>query len=330
MEKKKVILDCDPGIDDALALMLALSSPELQIAGVTTVSGNVPSEMGAENALKVLKFMGRLDIPVYRGAQKPLVRPYVSAQDTHGKDGLGESGIPAVKGVSPKDGAVDFILRTLRENENLTIIALGPLTNLALALRKDGNAFRNLDRLVSMGGNFRSDGNCSPVAEYNYWCDPDAAGEVYKNLGKPIDMVGLDVTRKIVLTPNIVEYMQDLSPRTGRFIREITRFYFDFHWRQEKLIGCVLNDPLAVAYAVDPRICSGFDACTEIATEGICIGQSVVDSKNFWHKKPNSHVLTETDPLSFMTMFVSRIFKKEPGQVKSVLSQIMTGKGEKG
>jgi purine nucleosidase len=325
LEKKKIILDCDPGIDDALALMLALSSPELHICGITTVCGNVPAELGADNVLRVLQFMNRPDIPVYCGAEKPLVRRYISAQDTHGEDGLGESGIPPAEGVSWHSGAVDFILDTLCQTEALTIVALGPLTNLALALRKKQNAFQNLGRLVSMGGNFRSYGNCSPVAEYNYWCDPDAAGEVFANLGKPIHMVGLDVTRKIVLTPNILEYMHVLNPHTADFIRRITRFYCDFHWKQEKMIGCVINDPLAVAYTVDPGICHGFDAYTAVETGGLCMGQSVVDSMNFWHRDPNSHVLTQTDPLAFMTMFVSRVFRKESASVRTVLAKIMAG-----
>lgn len=161
MEKKKIILDCDPGIDDALALMPALSSPELHICGITTVCGNVPAELGADNVLRVLQFMNRPDIPVYRGAEKPLARRYISAQDTHGEDGLGESGIPPTKGASWHSGAVDFILDTLHQTEALTIVALGPLTNLALALRKKQNAFQNLGRLTPPARFLRIWGNRS-------------------------------------------------------------------------------------------------------------------------------------------------------------------------
>lgn len=325
MERKKVIIDCDPGIDDALALMLALSSPELDILGITTVCGNVPPEKGAANALRVLKFMGRLDIPVYTGAEKPLVRKYVSAEDTHGEDGLGESGIPSVEDIKLHTGAVDFITETLGKTDGVSVIAIGPLTNIALALKKSPEAFKHVRKFISMGGCFKSYGNCSPVAEYNYWCDPEAARYVYRNIGQPIHMVGLDVTRKIVLTPNIVEYMRRLDAIIGNFIERITRFYMDFHWKQEKIIGCVINDPLAVAYFLDPEICSGFDAYTDIETEGICAGQSVVDSQNFWHKKPNSHVLTDTDPLAFMTMFISRVFKHEHEEIKRFLCRIMGG-----
>lgn len=138
-------------------------------------------------------------------------------------------------------------------------------------------------------------------------------------------MVGLDVTRKIVLTPNILEYMRILNRDTAEFIQKITRFYFDFHWKQEKIIGCVINDPLAVAYTVDPDLCRGFDAYTAIETGGLCMGQSVVDSMDFWHREPNSRVLTQTDPLAFMTMFLSRVFQKGPDPVRTVLSEIMNG-----
>ena len=327
MEKRKIIIDCDPGIDDAMALMLALSSTELDILGITTVCGNVPPSKGADNALRILKFMDRLDIPVYCGAEKPLKRKYVSAEDTHGADGLGESNIPQVSNANWHTGAVDFILDTLKTTSNLSIIAIGPLTNIALALQKNRQAFKHMDMFVSMGGSFKSHGNCSPVAEYNYWCDPDAASEVYKNLGKPVYMIGLDITRKILLTPNILEYMNDLNSKTAEFIKKITRFYIDFHWKQEGIIGCVINDPLAVAYFIDSGICKGFDAYTEIETGGICMGQSVVDSMNFWHREPNSHILTQTDPLAFMTLFISRVFRENSQNIRTVLSKIMTMEG---
>lgn len=323
-KKRKVLIDCDPGIDDALALMLALSSPELDVLGITTVCGNVPARIGAENVLRVLKIMGRLDIPVYRGAEEPLRRAYVSAQDTHGMDGLGESGYPRVTEACAKDGAVDFLLETLRREREVSILAIGPLTNIALALRKDREAFGKLDEFVSMGGSFKSHGNCSPVAEYNYWCDPDAAKEVFEGLPGKVHMVGLDVTRKLVLTPNILEYLLRLNRERGEFVRRIVRFYYDFHWEQEHLIGCVINDPLAVAYFIDHKLCRGFDLYTTVETEGISIGQSVVDSMDFWKKKPNSRILTEVDTRSVMAMFLGRICGRLEREVYEDLGEIMT------
>ena len=186
------------------------------------------------------------------------------------------------------------------------------MTNLARMIETDREAFGMIDEIVSMGGSFRSHGNCSPVAEYNYWADPDAAALVYETmaeLGKKIFMVGLDVTRKIVLTPNLLEYMKRLDAETGNFVQAITKFYFDFHWEWEHLIGCVINDPLAVAYFADRSICSGFDAYTAVETGGISIGQTVVDSMHFYRKPANARVLTEVDVLKFFQLFFSKILK---------------------
>ena len=308
MEKRKVIIDCDPGIDDSLAILLALNSDELEVLGLTITSGNVPARMGAKNALKTLQIANRLDIPVYVGEEFPLQRELITAQDTHGEDGIGENFYDDVKG-DILEGGVDFIIDTLKREEKVSIIALGPLTNIAKALMKDKDAFDNLDEFVSMGGAFRIHGNCSPVAEFNYWVDPHAADYTYKHLPKKIHMVGLDVTRKIVLTPNIIEFINRLEKEKSKFITEITRFYIDFHWQQEGIIGCVINDPLAVAYFIDRNLCKGFDSYVEVVHDGVAIGQSIVDSFNFYKKEPNAHVLTQTDEKAFMKMFLKRIFK---------------------
>ena len=314
MNKRKIIIDCDPGIDDSLAIMLALTSPEIEVLGITIVCGNSPVEMGFENAKKILKQMNRLDVPVYMGEPRPLKRDYVNALDTHGADGLGESFLPEVPGYQQEIGAVDFLSKALIK-EKVSVIALGPMTNLARLIQKSPAAFDQIEELVSMGGSFKSHGNCSPVAEYNYWCDPDAAALVYDTLhqnGKMIHMIGLDVTRKIVLTPTLLEYICRLNKETGEFIRKITKFYFDFHWEWEHIIGCVINDPLAVAYFLDPDICQGFDSYVQIETEGISLGQSVVDSMDFYRKTPNTKVLTEVDVYAFFQLFLSRILGLEP------------------
>ena len=247
---------------------MALASPELDVRGITIVAGNAPLEMGYGNARKVLHFLGREDVPVYLGADRPLKRDYVNALDTHGADGLGESFLPDVPvALPPTKTAMEFMREELRAG-GCSIIALGPLTNLAELIRVDRDAFLTVDELVSMGGNYRSHGNCSPVAEYNYWEDPDSARIVYQTLEdynascplpntelrsmptsaqvpcgasdatgistdlpqravsnpaadigrgeekrpKYIRMVGLDVTRKIVLTPTLLEYIERLHP----------------------------------------------------------------------------------------------------------------------
>ena len=318
MQKRKVIIDCDPGIDDSLAILLAVNSPELEILGITTCSGNVKAETGAENALKTLQMCSSLDIPVYIGEENPLKRELVTAQDTHGEDGMGENFYEKVTEVKAKENAVDFIIDTLKNNKDVSIIALGPLTNIAKALIKDKDAFNNLDEFVSMGGAFRIHGNCSPVAEFNYWVDPHAADYVYKNLPKKIHMIGLDVTRKIVLTPNIIEFINRLDKNIARYITEITRFYIDFHWEQEGIIGCVINDPLAVAYFIDRSICSGFDSFVEVVEEGIAMGQTVVDSFDFYKRDKNSIILTQVDEKRFMNMFLKRIFKGHEEIIDSV------------
>lgn len=314
--KRKVILDCDPGIDDSLAIMLALASPELDVRGITIVAGNAPLEMGYGNARKVLHFLGREDVPVCLGADRPLKRAYVNALDTHGADGLGESFLPEVPvTLPPEKSAVEFMREELHAGD-CSIIALGPLTNLAELIRVDSDAFLAVDELVSMGGNYRSHGNCSPVAEYNYWEDPDSARVVYQTLEeynascarpKYIRMVGLDVTRQIVLTPTLLEYMERLNPEVGAFVRKITKFYFDFHWAWEGIIGCVINDPLAVATFLDPTITTGFAAYTDIETGGISLGQSVVDVASFYRKSANAEIMTEVDVAKFWQLFLPRL-----------------------
>ena len=325
---RKIIIDCDPGIDDALAIMLAVNSPELEIVAITTVSGNVPSDMGAVNAKKVLKQLNRLDIPVYIGEDAPLREEYIDARDTHGMDGLGESFLPEVSSGCEKQSAVDFLTEIL-EKEKISIIALGPMTNLARLIQKNPAAFAAIDELVSMGGAFKSHGNCSPVAEYNYWADPDAAALVYETAAmqnRLIHMVGLDVTRQIVLTPDLISYLKRLDSKTGSFVEAITKFYLDFHWEWEHMIGCVINDPLAVAYFADHSLCSGFDAYTAVETVGISIGQTVVDSMNFYKKESNSVVLTQTDPVRFFTFFFSRLLNKTPDELDLLSDMVRSPK----
>ncbi len=322
---RKVIIDCDPGIDDSLAIMLALASPELEVVGLTIVAGNSPVEMGRQNARKVLNFLNRLDVPVCVGADRPIKRDYVNALDTHGEDGLGESFLPDV----PEDPnevretAVDFLARNLRAGD-CSVIALGPMTNLAYLAQQAPDAFDAMEDLISMGGSFRSHGNCSPVAEYNYWEDPDSARIVYDEMakrGKKVRMVGLDVTRKIVLTPTIRDFMERMNPEVGAFVRKITKFYFDFHWEWEHIIGCVINDPLAVAIFLNPDLAEGFESFTDVETQGISMGQTVVDSMGFYRKEANSLIYTDVDVNAFWTMFLSRLLGCGEDEVQFIMKR---------
>lgn len=320
MDKRKVIIDCDPGIDDALAIILALKSKEIEVVGITTVSGNVESLQGAKNALKVLKLLGRLDIPVYLGESKPVKRELVTAQDTHGEDGLGETFLEEVSSEYIRENGVDFILNTLKNHENVSIIALGPLTNLCRAIEKDSESFHRVKEIVSMGGAYKSHGNCSPVAEFNYWVDPHGAREFLKKFNGEFTMVGLDVTREIVLTPNLREMIHQFKDEIGDFIYDITRFYVDFHWEQERTLGCVINDPLAVEYFINRELCDGFKAYVDIACEDISMGQSVVDVADFYKKRKNVFVLDKVNSKEFIISFLNKIFPSHKEDIKNVLN----------
>lgn len=315
--KRKVIIDCDPGIDDSLALLLALNSPELEVIGITIVSGNVPAKQGAKNALKVLKLMKREDIKVYIGESLPLVRDLVTAEDTHGEDGLGETNYEEAN-IEINSNGVDFILNSAKEGD-VSIIALGPLTNLAKALEKDEASFNKLREIVSMGGAFKSHGNCSQVAEFNYWVDPHSVKNVFDKSKVPFSMVGLDVTREIVLTPNLIELINQIGGDLGKFIVDITRFYVDFHWKQERTLGCVINDPLAVAYFIDRSLCEGFTSYLDMVVDGIAIGQTLVDVGEFYRKEHNGLVLTKVDSKKFMEMFLYRLFPDNKKDIDLVL-----------
>ncbi|TGY45397.1 nucleoside hydrolase [Clostridium perfringens] len=320
MDKRKVIIDCDPGIDDALAIILALKSKEIEVIGITTVSGNVESLQGAKNALKVLKLLGRLDIPVYLGESKPIKRELVTAQDTHGEDGLGETFLEEVSSEYIRENGVDFILNTLKNQENVSIIALGPLTNLYRAIERDSESFHRVKEIVSMGGAYKSHGNCSPVAEFNYWVDPHGAREFLKKFNGEFTMVGLDVTREIVLTPNLREMIHQFKDEIGDFIYDITRFYVDFHWEQERTLGCVINDPLAVEYFINRELCEGFKAYVDIACEDISMGQSVVDVADFYKRRKNVFVLDKVNSKEFMVSFLDKIFQSHKEDIKNVLN----------
>ncbi|HAT4245580.1 TPA: nucleoside hydrolase [Clostridium perfringens] len=320
MDKRKVIIDCDPGIDDALAIILALKSKEIEVLGITTVSGNVESLQGAKNALKVLKLLGRLDIPVYLGKSKPIKRELVTAQDTHGEDGLGETFLEEVSSEYIRENGVDFILNTLKNEEDVSIIALGPLTNLYRAIEKDSESFHRVKEIVSMGGAYKSHGNCSPVAEFNYWVDPHGAREFLKKFNGEFTMVGLDVTREIVLTPNLREMIHQFKDEIGDFIYDITRFYVDFHWEQERTLGCVINDPLAVEYFINRELCEGFKAYVDIACEDISMGQSVVDVADFYKKRKNVFVLDKVNSKEFMVSFLNKIFPSHKEDIENIFN----------
>jgi len=316
--KKRVIIDCDPGIDDALAILLALASPELEVIGITTVSGNTTARKCGVNALKILKIAKREDIPVYIGDGVPLVRELVVAEDTHGEDGLGEITNIEIDENLLRENAVDFLIEEGKK-ENTHLIALGPLTNLAKALEKDRKSMNGYLSLTTMGGAFKSHGNCSQVAEFNYWVDPHSVQYVFDNFDKIITLVPLDVTRKCVLTPNYREFINQLECEKSDFVHNITKFYVDFHWAQERTLGCVINDPLVIAYLVNSSICSGFNSNLEMVVEGNAVGMTMIDIQGFYEREDNVHILTEVDEKSFMKFFLNRLFPNNRQDIEKIV-----------
>ncbi|MFE8699854.1 nucleoside hydrolase [Cytobacillus sp. FJAT-54145] len=314
---RKVIIDVDTGIDDSLAILLALESPEIDIVGFTTVSGNVEVNQATRNTLKTVQMTGK-SVPVYKGCNLPLVKSYIDATDTHGADGLGETFYELLKYEPEEQYAVDFILQTIKENpDEITLIALGPLTNIAMAIQKDIKTLSLVKQIILMGGAARYHGNCSPVAEYNFWVDPHAAEIVFKS-GLDITMVGLDVTHKIVLSPNIREIIKQFKTPLSQFIYDITQFYVDFHWKQERTIGCVINDPLVIAYLIRPDIISFNYGKVLIETEGIAVGQSVVD---FSKKETNTKIVMDVDVKEFFNIFLKRLFPNNLEEISILLEK---------
>ena len=304
---KKIIIDADPGIDDSLAIILANNVEEYETLGISLVSGNVHIEKGRKNILRLSKFLNR-DFKIYMGSEAPLSKDFINAEDTHGEDGLGETYLPFDEKEVDGD-AIDFLIQEARKG-NLTIFALGPLTNIARALKRDRDAFLDT-RIIIMGGNFKSHGNMSPVAEFNFYVDPDAADYVIKNAPRKVEIMPLDVTRKFVLTPSILSYMKRLNPTMGNFIEKITDFYMDFHWEYEKIIGSVINDPLTVLLERKPELFRGRSFNAECITDGPARGMLMVDEMDFMKREKNIILYEDLDLSSVWKYFIERITKAE-------------------
>ncbi len=304
MIRNKVIIDCDCGIDDALALIFAIKA-KIDIIGITSVSGNVNSLESAKNIKAILNLLGE-DIPVYTSGIPNLNGESIDAKDTHGEDGLGETYYGKGFDYCSEVQAEDFILESLRQYDNIDIIALGPLTNLARAYLKDKNTFNRCNSIISMGGTYKAFGNMSPVTEFNYYHDPKAV-ELVLESKVPITMVTLDVTRKIFLTPDVTLNFKDKN-EVGNFIYEVTKFYMDFHRKVENFDGCIINDILNIAYYLDNSTCSGISAPVKVVTQGVTRGQLLVDSWNmFYPESKECLVLSEVKADTVMDMFLSTL-----------------------
>lgn len=250
-----------------------------------------------------------MDIPIFEGTHST---KYVDAEDTHGENGLGNSDAlaPYYDDFMPSVFTAAEYLSSIEANDHVTIIALGPLTNIWEAYKLNTSLFHDVDRIISMGGAYRTHGNCSPVSEYNYWCDPDSAKSVFSVLPKGFDftIIPLDVTRKIVLTKSIIGVIKEHNSNIGQLIESITNFYMDFHKKQEDINGCVINDPLAVCYAVNSCVCGGTTYyCQVCNADGVTRGQLIVDTARFYREYDNARVCTDVNVEYFWEDFIQVI-----------------------
>ena len=298
----KILLDCDPGHDDAIALLLALASPELELLGVTTVAGNQTLDKTTANAIRVLEFVGRGDAPVAAGADRPLVRPQYVASYVHGETGLDGPDLPAAQAEPLDRHAVDFLADKIREHDGgVTLVPTGPLTNVALLLALHPDA--RPERIVLMGGAI-AEGNVTPAAEFNIWADPEAAARVFAG-GLDVTMVGLDVTHKALFTS---AHVGRLAGRVGRMVAELLEFYGHFHKEVYGFDGSPIHDAVAVAHVIRDGLVKTEHLNTEIDVESeLCRGRTVVDVWRRSGREPNSHVAVDIDADGFLDLLIERL-----------------------
>jgi inosine-uridine nucleoside N-ribohydrolase len=298
----RILLDCDPGHDDAIALMLALASPELDLLGVTTVAGNQTLEKTTANAIRVLDALGRDDVSVAAGAERPLVRePYVAAY-VHGETGLDGPDLPPAQREPLNVHAVEFLAQKIREHDGaVTLVPTGPLTNVALLLALHPDA--RPERIVLMGGAI-AEGNVTPAAEFNIWADPEAAARVFSS-GIDTTMVGLDVTHKALFTK---QREQSLEGEAGEIVRALLGFYGEFHRKQYGWEGSPIHDAVAVAQVANPELVQSVDRGVRVDTGGeLSRGRTYVDLWGRARWEPNCHVGVDIRADDFLDLLVQRI-----------------------
>jgi inosine-uridine nucleoside N-ribohydrolase len=295
-----ILLDCDPGHDDAIALLLALASPEVELLGVTTVAGNQTLEKTTANALRVLELAGRVEIPVAAGADRPLVRESFVAAYVHGETGLDGPDLPQPRGRPVEQHAVDFLAERVK---GATLVATGPLTNVALLLAARPEA--RPERLVLMGGAI-AEGNVTPAAEFNIWADPEAAARVFAS-GLDVTMVGLDVTHRALLTPGHADRLRRTG-RVGRVVAELLDFYGVFHREVYGFDGSPIHDAVALAHAFRPELLELRRLNVEIDCESsLCRGRTVVDLWRRSGREPNARVAVGIDADAFLDLLLERL-----------------------
>lgn len=334
MDRSPLLLDVDTGIDDSLALLYACASPEAEIVAVTCVGGNVDARQVTENTLAVLELAGRDDVEVALGREAPLVRPLRTTPETHGPRGIGHAVLPPARRATSARHAADLIVAEARRRPGeLTLVTLGPLTNLAVAVLREPELPRLLRRLVVMGGSYRSPGNTAPTTEWNVSVDPDAAKVVFTAFEgapqRPLAL-GLDVTERAKFTPDHMVRLarradshpsepgpvgaDTIEPRSVasnpviRFIADALRFYMEFHSRFDGFYGAFIHDPLAVAAALDPSLVRTEALTVDVELGGtLTTGETVTDWRRTWGRPPNLDVAVEADAERFLDRFIERV-----------------------
>ena len=299
-----VILDCDPGHDDAIALLLALSSPELELLGVTTTYGNQTLEKTTANALRVLELVGRGDVPVAAGADRPLRREPAMAAHVHGESGLDGPVLPEASRSATTTDVVGFLAdRIGSAREPVAIVAIGPLTNVARYLGAHGAD--GIARVVLMGGAI-AEGNYTPAAEFNIWCDPEAAAAVFES-GLDVTMIGLDVTHKALLGPAVEQRLRSAG-RVGGFVADLNVFFTRYHRETYGWDGAPIHDAVAVAHVVRPDLVETRHRNVQVELESeLCRGRTVVDLWQRTDEPPNAHVGVDVDSDGLFDLLVERI-----------------------
>ena len=307
---RKIIIDTDPGQDDAAALMLAFASPkELEILGICAVAGNVPLSYTSRNTRIVCELSGRSDIPVYEGALGPLERPQVTAEHVHGKTGLDGAELPEPVMMAQAQNAIDFIIETLRREPagTVTLCTLGPLTNIASALLKAPDIAPRVRELVMMGGGCFEGGNITPAAEFNIFVDPQAADIVLKS-GMPIVIMPLDVTHQLLTTKARVARIAAIGTRPAQVMVEWLQFFERFDEEKYGSDGGPLHDPTVIAYLIKPELFSGRDCNVEIETTSeLTMGMTVVDWWRVSGRPANARFMRTVDADGFFDLLIERL-----------------------
>jgi inosine-uridine nucleoside N-ribohydrolase len=303
-EATPVIIDCDPGHDDAIALLLALASPELELLGVTTVHGNQTLEKTTANALRVLELAGRGDIPVAAGADRPLVRDLIVASHVHGESGLDGPALPPATHRPIGQNAVDFMIEQLVSSPRpVTLVPTGPLTNVARVL--EATEGENVERIVFMGGSI-AEGNMTPAAEFNVWADPEAAVRVLAS-GLDVTMIGLDVTHRALLTSTMAAHLRERG-KVGAFVADLVEFFKRYHTETYGWDGAPIHDAVAVAHVVEPGLVETRRRNIEVELESeLCRGRTVVDIWQRTDRAPNANVGVDLDAPAFFELLFERI-----------------------